>query len=307
MNADQYWKNVNLNKELHIAGTFLYDAIYGLEKMRHFCFEDECFSFLYNASVGIERLEKIVIILLEHNSEKDQEQFEKSLITHNHLELIKRIERITSLNLGKEHKKFLSLLSDFYKSYRYDRYNLPSEIGEDKDQLALITFVSESLGVEIQTALLLPTEIDKQIRNFLGKIIGKIATQLYKIIREAKTYTNELRYDSKAAKIFYANEKEYNFVDERICQKEILVYLINNQNTNNGLIDFIKSIKPLELDPGVNVEYIKFLFDIKDDTYGVVDEISQIYEDNGFDKERFEMLSLIGEDGVSFDIDEVYD
>ncbi len=307
MNVDQYWKNVNLNKELHIAGTYIYDAIFCLEKMKHFCYEDECFSFLYNTSVGIERLEKIVIILLEHNNEIDQEQFEKSLITHNHLELIKRIERITSLNLGKEHKKFLSLLSDFYKSYRYDRYNLPSEIGEDKDQLALITFVSESLGVEIQTALLLPTEIDKQIRNFLGKIIGKIATQLYKIIREAKTYTYELRYDSKAAKIFYANEKEYNFVDERICQKEILVYLINNQNTNNGLIDFIKSIKPLELDPGVNVEYIKFLFDIKDETYGVVDEISQIYEDNGFDKERFEMLSLIGEDGVSFDIDEVYD
>lgn len=26
MNVDQYWKN-NLNKELHIAGTFIYDYI----------------------------------------------------------------------------------------------------------------------------------------------------------------------------------------------------------------------------------------------------------------------------------------
>lgn len=304
MNVDQYWKNVNLNKELHIAGSFLYDAIYCLEKMRHFCYEDECFSFLYNTSVGIERLEKIVIILLEHNNEKDQEQFEKSLITHNHLELINRIDRITSLTLGKEHKKFLSLLSDFYKSYRYDRYNLPSEIGEDKDQLALISFVSESLGMEIKTGMIFPTEIDKQIRNFLGKIIGKIATQLYRIIREAKTFTNELRYDSKAAKIFYANEKAYNFIDERICQKEVLVYLMNNQNTDNGWIEFIKSIKPLDLDPGVNIEYIKFLLDIKNDTYGVVDEISQIYEDIGFDKERYEMISLIGDDRVSFEIAE---
>ncbi len=306
MNIEQYWKNINLNKELHIAGTFLYDAISCLEKMRHFCYEDECFSFLYNTSVGIERLEKIVIILLEHN-ERDQKQFEKSLITHNHLELIKRIERINSLNLGKEHKKFLSLLSNFYNSYRYDRYNLLSEIGEDKDQLALISFVSESLGIEIQTSLLFPTPIDKQIRSFLEKIIGKIATQLYQIIREAKTFTYRLRCDSKAAKIFYANEKEYNFVDERICQKEILVYLMNNQNTNNSLIGFIKSIKPLELDPAVIAEYIKFLFDIKDDTYGVVDEITQIYEDIGFDKERYEMLSIIGDDRVSFDIDEDYE
>ncbi len=307
MNVEQYWKNINLNKELHIAGTFLYDAIFCLEKMKHFCYEDECFSFLYNTSVGIERLEKIVVILLEHNTEKDQEQFEKSLITHNHLDLIKRIEGSTSLNLGKEHKKFLSLLSNFYNSYRYDRYNLPSEIGEDKDQLALISFVSESLGIEIQTDLLSPTPIDKKIRSFLEKIIGKIATQLYQIIQEAKTFTFELRYDSKAAKIFYAKEKEYNFIDERICQKEVLVYLMNNQNINNGLIDFIKSIKPLELDPAVVVEYIKFLFDIKDDTYGVVDEITQIYEDIGFDKERYEMLSIIGDDRVSFDIDEDYE
>ena len=82
---------------------------------------------------------------------------------------------------------------------------------------------------------------------------------------------------------------------------------MNNQNTNSGLIDFIKSIEPLELDNAVNNEYIKFLFDIKDDTYGVVDEISQIYEDRGFNKERFEMLSLLGKDGVSFDIYEEYD
>jgi hypothetical protein len=98
-----------------------------------------------------------------------------------------------------------------------------------------------------------------------------------------------------------------NFIDKRICPKEVLMYLMNNQNTNNGLIDFIKSIKPLEIDPLVNIEYIKFLFDIKDDTYGVVDEISQIHKDIGFDKERYEMLSLIGDDGVSFDIDEDYE
>ena len=46
------------------------------------------------------------------------------------------------------------------------------------------------------------------------------------------------------------------------------------------------------------------LLDIKNDTYGVVDEISQIYEDIGFDKERYEMISLIGDDRVSFEIAE---
>jgi hypothetical protein len=302
-----FWKNINLNAELHISGAFLYDALLSLDRMNHFCYEDECFSFLYNVSVGIERLEKIAIILLEHDDKRDQEEFEKSLITHNHLDLIKRIQKSTSIDLDKGHNKFLQLLSNFYKSYRYDRYNLSSVYEIDKEKIELVAFVSQELKLEINAGMMFPSSIDIRIRRFIGKIVTKIVKQLYEIIRSAKTFTYELRYDSKASKIFLAGENEYDFVDKRICQKEVLIHLMNNQDTNYGFMDLIKQIKPLELDSAVNNEYVKFLFDITDDTYGVVDEIKQIYEDNKFDKERFELISLIGEDSVIFDTNDDMD
>jgi len=88
-----FWKNFRLGTELQISGSFLYNALYFFDKMEHFYYEDECFEFLYNTSVGLERLEKIALILSEHNGEVSQQEFEKSLITHNHLELLRRIKK----------------------------------------------------------------------------------------------------------------------------------------------------------------------------------------------------------------------
>lgn len=77
------WKNFELGTELQIAGSFLYNALYSFDRMKHFYFEEECFEFLYQSSVGVERLLKIMLILLEHDEYTDQDSFEKSLITHN--------------------------------------------------------------------------------------------------------------------------------------------------------------------------------------------------------------------------------
>lgn len=54
-----FWKYFKLGEELHIAGTFIYDALYCIDLLEHFHYEDECFDFLYKISVGIERLERI--------------------------------------------------------------------------------------------------------------------------------------------------------------------------------------------------------------------------------------------------------
>ncbi len=129
-----FWKNFRLGTELQVSGSFIYNALYALENMETFYHEHECFEFLYNISVGIERLQKIAIILIEHNENKSQEEFEKSLITHNNLELLHRIKKVRKLNLGKQHNKFLALLDQFYNSARYDRYNLYSVYRPALDQ-----------------------------------------------------------------------------------------------------------------------------------------------------------------------------
>ena len=121
MQPTQYWKNFNLGGELNIAGSFLYNSIFHLSGMRNFHRDFECFEVLYNASVGIERLQKISIILLDHNDSVDQEEFENNLITHDHVKLIQRIKNLLELKLAPDHNNLLTLLKDFYKINRYDR------------------------------------------------------------------------------------------------------------------------------------------------------------------------------------------
>lgn len=301
-----FWENFRLGTELHVSGAFLYDALLLLDKMDNLCYEDECFNFLYNVSVGIERLEKIAIILLEHGTETNQEEFEKSLITHNHLELINRINKKASLNIGKVHNKFLQLIADFYNSYRYDRYNLTSVFHPNQDKSKLVDFVCQELKIEAvdNPMFLSGIVIDRRIRHFIGKVISKIATQLFDIIREQASklglWTYEIRYDSKAFKIFTC--KDYSFDDERVCQKEILIHLMNNKDSKDEFMNFIKSIKSLDLDFYENNAYVRYMFDFSKNQ-SIVDEIRQIYEDNKFDKKRFDNVSIIGED-VSFETDE---
>jgi len=92
MNRDQVWKNFDLGKELDVSGTFIYNGLRCFHEMKTLDHAEEVFEFLYNLSVGLERLLKIAVILLEHDGSQDQGAFEQSLITHNHLELLRRLK-----------------------------------------------------------------------------------------------------------------------------------------------------------------------------------------------------------------------
>ena len=76
----QSYLSLQLNSELHVAGEFIYDACLGIYNLvgevRHS--ESELFTILYFASVGIERLQKIIVIMKNSpNSEEDLEKIEK--------------------------------------------------------------------------------------------------------------------------------------------------------------------------------------------------------------------------------------
>ncbi|MEO8149461.1 MAG: hypothetical protein ABI723_17610 [Bacteroidia bacterium] len=94
-NKDFFWKNFRLGTELQISGSFIYNGLYALNNMETFYYEEECFELLYNLSVGLERLMKVAVVLIEHDSTESQEEFEKTLITHNHFELLNRIKKKT--------------------------------------------------------------------------------------------------------------------------------------------------------------------------------------------------------------------
>ncbi|WP_152286665.1 hypothetical protein [Flavicella marina] len=296
---DEFWKNFRLGTELTISGNFIYNGLHCFELMSHFYYDDESFEFLYNISVGIERLQKITLILLEHNLEIDQEEFEKSLITHNHIDIHNRIEKHINMNLGKVHLEFLNILSRFYKTSRYEKFSLKSVYKSDTSKSELINFINKNLNIKISTDFFSCTENDERIKKFIGKTIGKISTKYYNQIiescRKLNIYTYEVSTESKAFKIFLS--KEFDFINEKIIQREIIKFLL--QAEQNDLNRYLENEPSLELEYFRPNTYINYLMDYHKKT-NFRGEISELYTEIDNIKKRFNHLELIGHIDIDF-------
>ena len=304
MRSEYNWKNFKLGTELQIAGSFIYNAVNVFDRMNSLYYEDECFEFLYNASVGVERLQKILLILLNKVEPVDQGEFEDSLITHNHLHLMDRIYEIIKLKPPGLQVKFLSILTEFYNSTRYSRYRIASAYEEGQDRSSLIRFIEEELKIVIDNDALMPTHLDQRMKIFISNIIGKIASEYYEAIvteaRKYNMYTYELVSGSKAHKIFIC--KEYTFELEHLLKCEIITYLLH-QDKEDGLIRLLKEITPLDFENNSTDDCVKTLvYDAIDRS--MIDEMKHIYEDNPFDKDRYEVINSLGKGYYFGDIDE---
>lgn len=304
MDAITFWKNFNLGKELSLSGSYLFNGLKTLDEMENFYFEEEIFEFLYSISVGIERLQKIAIILKENVLPENQNEFEASLITHNHMELMKRLRASEIKKLSTIHNEFLSLLSLFYKSWRYDRFSVSDFRNYNKEKCALIAFVEKHLSIKISEEMFNVTPNSPRIKKFLGRTIGKIVEYNYEIIERESSrlniYTYEIRVDSKAYKIFM--RKEYDFIKEEIFWKELLLFIINKSETND-LLSFFKNKEPLEFDEGMLPQLIaSFKSDLLKQEH--LDMLDVLYEDLQGKKERLEFLDLIGNENFMLENEE---
>jgi hypothetical protein len=270
--------------------------------MEHLEHEDEVFEVLYNLSVGLERLLKITVVLVEHDASVDQEAFEKSLITHTHVELLGRVRRAHSLHLSGPHNEFLQMLSTFYKSHRYGRFSTAGMITGAKEKDALHKYIEKRSKIKLSEAgAIVATANSPQIKQFLGRTVGKIAAELYRIIcqeaRHRNLYTFELRHGSKAEKIF--GWQKYDFADEDVLWKELLLFFVHSQETE-GHMGFMKRLTPLEFDPGLAVEYLQCIGsdEKKLENMGELEELYKALDDKS---ERLEMINALGDPSVFFD------
>jgi hypothetical protein len=291
---DYFWKNFRLGSELQISGAFIYNGLFTLENMKTFHYEEESFEFLYQIAVGIERLEKVAIVLLDHDNSVPQELFEKSLRTHNHVQLLNRIKKKRQVILNTRHDKFLDLLTSFYKSTRYDRFRFSSVFYPPQDQHRLIRFISDELNIKIGISLPFSTGVTPQIKSFLGEVIGKIVGQLHDIVQQEASRLNaltyELPYDSKAFKIF--NLREFDFVNEKLMQREALLYVLK-KFPMDGLKKFIEGIDALPFDNMHTNKYLESIMNFQGDRT-VVDEMEHLYEVQKIDEDRKEAVMVLG-------------
>lgn len=308
MDPKTFWKNFNLGQEIDIAGRFLYNGLHFFHQMDTLYHEEEVFEVLYNLSVGLERLMKVAVVLIEHTDSTDHEDFEATLITHNHLELLRRVRSRYSLALSNPHTEFLHLLTEFYKTYRYGRYSLSSVKTLGHEKKVLHAFVHKYLGVKIEDdSSIFPTRNDHRIKKFLGNIVGKMAQEIYEVVRKEAAclgiYTWEIRDASKAWKIFI--NKEYDFHKEDVLWRELLIFFVQSVQ-ERGHMHFMREIEPLDFDPGLEGEYLES-FGSDEKKLLVLEELEFHYQELENPGERLKTVGLLGNPSVHFNWDEPED
>lgn len=307
--TDKIWKykNFNMGTELDIAGEFIYDGIHTLYQLHNVDEPVKLFSFLYHTSVGLERLQKIILVLFEDEITRDVEAFEKGLITHSHIELSKRINEKTEFKMNKRENEFLALIANFYKSARYNRFNIS---GKEFDEIRLIKeYILKYIPEEKIERHFITNEINvtDSIKTLFGRVIGNISKKYYKLVCEGcrlnNTYTYELRSGSKAEKVFYSNTNKNSLYDQKINEsivlKEFLVYL-RNTSDSSAFLRFLSDITPLELESAFVIDYIDLL--CKGNVSQVlIDEVEHLYQENSYSIDRLKMIELIGNSNVLWD------
>lgn len=307
MKKEDFWKNFDLGNEVQLSGNLIYDGLLVFDQMESFYYVDEIFEFLYFISVGIERLLKVNIILIEHVDDVEQKVFENSLISHSHISLLERIKNKYPLNFERKHLAFIQILTVFYKNHRYERFSM-NNVGEsDKLRDKFCAFLGKCMSIKISNIDFNVTPNNNQIKSLVGKIVGEIINPLYDILYSESSrlnlYTYEIRTNSKAYKIFV--EKDFTFERERLLQREIIVHLLS-QETESGLQSFIKeNLSPIDFDNGSENLYIKCMFNFNKCAEHV-EELDARYEDLDNLEQRKDLLSMIGSD-YNFEDDEEID
>ena len=301
------WKNFDLNMELHIAGDFIYEGLYLIDRSFQLRYEDEYFLFLYNISVGIERLEKIAYLLLAHRD--GQLCPTKHWENHNHPKLIELINYHTTLKLGKRESAFINLLSEFYNKGRYDRFKYVSGINGNyltKDKDLFIRFLRKHLNVNPVSFIGQESTVilSQNVKDSIGNIIRNIAIPIYDNIRETASilglYTYEIRYDSKAYKVFV--EQEFTFLRENTTKREIILHMISQQKTDDEYLNKLLQIRPINLEQHTQDSYIGYLMNFQNYSE-VKDEVAQIYKDEHLEN-RLSEIDFIGKEYFYEDSDE---
>jgi len=299
------WQNFQLGDELDISGIFIYNGLEAFRRIKSLNNSVEIFEVLYNLSVGIERVCKVAIALLECDDNTDHKEFEKSLKTHNSNYLLKKINNYSSLKLTPAQNSLIQLLDEFYKSYRYNRFNVDSISNLDRESNSFIKLLREYLEIKIDSNIC----NEEKFITFLYETVLGISKNLYKIINESARNrgicTQELSYDSKAAQVFYNCKKiikqTYN---HDILIKELLIYFMNTKDTNK-YFSSLREMKPLNFDVANIDDYIRSFIDFRTRVQ-VYDEMEELHNEYDEDKynERIEILNYFGGNVLSFDEDD---
>ncbi|MBR5718667.1 MAG: hypothetical protein IKX16_06590 [Clostridia bacterium] len=310
MLVDEIWdfKSLNMGRELEIAGEFIYDSAKEAMSIRGLNNTYEINIILYTGAVGIERLQKIYLCLVAPDP-TDVSSMPKCLGKHNHIDLQHEVNKFSKDNLKKNAMSLLGVFADYYNNFRYTNYYL----GQPEKYLRklFIGFLKRLNGKFNFDEPCAAVQFEEFKRFYINEL-GKLAVHYYSLIhekaRELNTYTYEIDSFSRAARVFWSVQRRTLYeqmILEQNATKELLLY-IYKKNRGTGVFRLLDEMEALDFDDGSVNEYLEDLCagKINDLLIDYVDDSHEDIEDIAKRKERKELLSLIGNSSVMFDLDE---
>lgn len=263
----QSYLSLQLNSELHVAGEFIYDACLGIYNLvgevRHS--ESELFTILYFASVGIERLQKIIVIMKNSpNSEEDLEKIEKkekeNLYKHSTHALSNSIDRLSSeAKLTADEKKLTSKLTEFYNNYRYGYYHFGHGQNAVSEKFR-VDFAGQKIGINDSDTVsklfedfVLTREGLRSFFDTFVQIVSKYLKLIRNLSRKNGVFTDETESQTKLSFIINYSRDGMN-LKKGIALRELsileLAYVLSRDSEDKledmidpaDLTDYIKSI-----------------------------------------------------------------
>lgn len=277
---------LNLSRELHNAGKFLYDGCEGFYNLSHKNMDYNLFDILLNLAIGVERVQKVILSLSE---DKMEEPEKKALYEHKHQwlqEIIKRIY-INDVFFNKNENKFIRLLQDFYNE---DRYGFFNEEKREHKSLFLANDLFDSYCHSIKC-----TWFEKDFKNqeiertketiecVISNVVSKYIDCLKKISDNKNIYLTETQSNYELFIFVYHGKNVFDYFKKLEIARNELLYFLAQASIKDSTK---KEYPPLDFEISDIEDFISYKdFDrVKSDLIEVV--FNQYTED--YDEEQLE-------------------
>ncbi|MDR0832130.1 MAG: hypothetical protein LBM99_04475 [Bacillales bacterium] len=241
--------NFSLVKEVEISGIFIWKSIEDIDKvyiptLKMPFLSGHLFLSLYEASQGIERLQKIIVELIlyaKKYSEDEKKNANNLLKSHYHTGLNDWILRNKGeIKFSADANRLFNILEKFYNNVRYSRYSYSDDISQE------VTLFLE-FGKDCEKN----DYNNRSLKRLYGKALGEISRKYYKLIEkisnELNIYVYEIPYEYPTSIVFldYYDNNLYDALQKiNVSKKELFYYLTQNHFSFNkeNLLDKMKTI-----------------------------------------------------------------
>lgn len=291
--------NFSIRQELQISGALLWKSINALSKI-DFNVNGETddhlieypFFTLYFASQGIERMQKALVELIckkNHIQENEKDKVYDLLMSHAHSKLNDWIVEKEKIELDRNCRKLIEILTRFYNTVRYARYADESCLKSITPEYDLLLEMKSSKRSDLNT------DIKNTFGSSLGKLANRYYTAYYELCFELHIFAYELKYDSAACIVYDHREKNLykEFLNRQRAKKEILYWLVKKA-AEYPKYSIVKE-DALDFDAESVEHYLwELIFNSEDgqDCYGEVDGLYDelCFSDKEKWKNRIEMI-----------------